>query len=45
MFQVIFKKEFNGYYEILNTETAYSRRLARRAAIKGPFRETNTYRW
>lgn len=35
----------HGYYEILNTATEYSRRLARRHMIKGPFRETKAFSW
>lgn len=45
VFQVCFKEELNGHYEILNTTTEFSRQLARRQKIKGPFRETKTYQW
>ena len=45
IFEIKFSKEMNGVWEILDTGSQVRRRLVRKQVIKGPFKETKSYKW
>ena len=45
IFEIKFSKEMNGVWEILDTGSQVKRRLVRKQVIKGPFKETKSYKW
>ena len=45
LYEVSFSKKMQGYWQIVNTETMFSRHLVRKYSINGPFYETKTLKW
>lgn len=45
LYEVTFSKKKLGHWEIINTETQFSRHLVRKYSINGPFIDTKTLKW